>query len=77
VVDRLARQLHGAGPYRRGRRTAGSTLYVGAVAGCNSCAVLALEKLRVFGRGDVFAEDGTMLASITQENLMRPVPPSA
>jgi hypothetical protein len=49
----------------------------GAVAGCNSCAVLALEKLRVFGRGDVFAEDGTLLASITQENLMRPVPPSA
>src|SRR5262245_47627245 len=28
---------------------------------------------RLFGRGDVFAEDGRLLASIWQENLMRPL----
>jgi len=28
---------------------------------------------RLFGRGDVFAEDGRLVASIWQENLMRPV----
>jgi len=36
-------------------------------------AVPHLAHGRLFGRGDVFSEDGRLLASIWQENLMRPL----